>query len=202
MLYRAVVGENPPDALTRLKVDGVGKRLQRGRDRYSAKFLAAIQWGLALEEKRRPQNVTEWRSAIVRGAPPRVAASKREAGPKRGSAESAPDSERKYLWMALGIVVFFVVIEGADIVRQRAARVQAPPVRALLQPNSIGAPAPSGVQSVPPGGLTPQEFAMNFPHLTGKFSTIDTNRDGRVSIGELQTYRQREKAQGAPAMTQ
>jgi serine/threonine protein kinase len=199
VLYRAVVGENPPDALTRLKVDGVGKRLQRGRDRYSAKFLAAIQWGLALEEKRRPQNVTEWRSAIVRGAPPRVAASKREAGPKRGSAESAPDSERKYLWMALGIVVFFVVIEGADIVRQRAARVKAPPVRALLLPNSVGAPAPSGVQSVPSGGLTPQEFAMNFPHLTGKFSTIDTNRDGRVSSSELRTYRKRTNGQGAPA---
>lgn len=34
--YLAVVGENPPDALTRLRVDGVGTRLQSKRDRYSA----------------------------------------------------------------------------------------------------------------------------------------------------------------------
>ncbi|MDH3287910.1 MAG: serine/threonine protein kinase [Betaproteobacteria bacterium] len=198
VLYRAVVGENPPDALTRLKVDGVGKRLQRGRDRFSAKFLAAIQWGLALEEKRRPQNVTEWRSAIVRGAQPRVAAAKPEAGPKRGPAESAPDGERKYLWMALGIVVFFVIIEGTDIVQQRAGRVQAPPAKALLERKSVRAPAPGGVQSVPSGGLTPQEFAENFPHLAGKFSTIDANRDGRVSSRELWAYRERENGQAPP----
>lgn len=202
VLYRSVVGENPPDALTRLKVDGVGKRLQRGRDRYSAKFLAAIQWGLALEEKRRPQNVTEWRSAIVRGTQPRVAAAKPESGPKRGPAESAPDSERKYLWMALGIVVFFVVIEGADIVRQRVERAQAPPARALLERKPVRAPAPGSVQGAPAAGLTPQEFAANFPHLAGKFSTIDTNRDGRVSTIELQRYWERNKGQGAPAKNQ
>ncbi len=90
VLYRAVAGENPPDALTRLRVDGVGKRLESKRDRYSAQFFAAIQWGLALEEKRRPQNVTEWRSAIARGAQPQVAAATPKADVARESAEPGP----------------------------------------------------------------------------------------------------------------
>ena len=195
VLYRAVVGENPPDALTRLRVDGVGKRLQSKRDRYSAQFLAASQWGLALEEKRRPQNVTEWRSAIARGAQPQVAAATPKADVARESAEPGPATERKYLWMALGIVVFFVFVEGADIVRQRAARMPEPPAKALLAPP----PASGGVEGIPSGGLTRDEFERNLPHLAGKFSTVDTDGDGHISIGELRAYREREERQQAPA---
>jgi serine/threonine protein kinase len=197
VLYRAIVGENPPDALTRLRVDGVGKRLHSGRNRYSAQFLAAVHWGLALEEKRRPQNVTEWRAAIVRGGEPRVAAAKPEAGPESVPGGSAPGADRKYLWMALGIVVFFVVVEGADIIRRGAERIPAPLGRSLLAPPL--AQLPSGSGSVSPVGLTPEQFAQTLPHLAGKFTTIDTNRDGRVSISELQAYRQRENGQGPPA---
>jgi serine/threonine protein kinase len=203
VLYRAVVGENPPDALTRLKVDGVGKRLQTARERYGAQFLAAIQWGLALEEKRRPQNVSQWRSALVRGVQPRVAAA-RSASAERAPAERAAGSERKYLWMALGIVLFFVVIEGADIVRQRAGRTPVPPAEALLRlpPPRAPAAAPGGAPSISPAGLTRGEFARNLPHLAGQFATIDTNRDGRVSISELQAYWARENGQNAPEKKQ
>ena len=76
VLYRAIVNENPLDALSRLRMDGVGKKLSAGRARYSAQFLAAIQWGLAIEEKRRPQNAAQWRSALLRDAQASTATTK------------------------------------------------------------------------------------------------------------------------------
>lgn len=193
VLFRAVTGENPPDALTRLRVDGTGKRLQRHRDRYSAQFLAAIQWGLALEEKRRPQSVNEWRTAIVRGKPPRVTAAAPATVATERPLEPEPAAERKYLWMALGIVVFFVVVEGADIIRRTAERMPVPVARTLLAPP---AKLPATTGSVPPAGLTPEEFARALPRLAGAFAIIDTNGDGHVSAGELQAYLAREGGQG------
>jgi len=193
VLFRAVTGENPPDALTRLRVDGTGKRLQQHRDRYSAQFLAAIQWGLALEEKRRPQSVNEWRTAIVRGKPPRVTAATPAAVAMERTAEPESAAERKYLWMALGIVVFFVVVEGADIIRRAAERIPVPVAKTSLAPP---AKLPAATRNLPPAGLTPEEFARALPRLAGAFATIDTNGDGRVSAAELQAYLARENEQG------
>jgi len=193
VLFRAVTGENPPDAITRLRVDGTGKRLQRHRDCYSAQFLAAIQWGLALEEKRRPQSVNEWRTAIVRGKPPPVTAAAPATVATKRPAEPEPAAERKYLWMALGIVVFFVVVEGADIIRRTAERMPVPVARTLLAPP---AKLPATTGNVPPAGLTPEEFARALPRLAGAFAVIDTNGDGHVSAGELEAYLAREGGQG------
>ncbi len=97
--------------------------------------------------------------------------------------------------MALGIVVFFVFVEGADIVRQRAARMPEPPAKALLAPP----PASGGFEGIPSGEITRDEFERNLPHLAGRFSTVDTNGDGQISIGELRAYREREERQQAPA---
>jgi serine/threonine protein kinase len=190
VLYRAIVGENPPDALTRLKVDGISKRLARSRERYSAQFLAAIQWGLALEETRRPQNVEQWRNALLRGAEP---GGMRSPAVREATSQipTEPGNERKYLWMALGIVVFFLVVEGADIIRRGADRLPVRPVKSLLAPSPGQAPAGTG--------LTSGEFAQALPHLAGKFAVIDANGDGRISAGELQAYRQRENGKAAPA---
>lgn len=191
VLYRGVVGDNPPDALTRLKVDGIGKRLQARKEHHSAQFLAAIQWGLALEETRRPQSVEQWRGALLRGTPLRVAMGRLVNGSLTAESRRASGNERKYLWMSLGIVVFFLVVEGADIIRRGADHLPALPAKSLLAPSP--GPAPAG------SGLTSAEFAQALPHLAGKFAVIDTNGDGRISVAELQAYRQRENNQGAAA---
>lgn len=193
VLYRAVVGDNPPDALTRLRVDGTGKRLLSRRDRYSPQFLASIQWGLALEERRRPRKVSEWRNALVRGVEPRVVPEKARAAERREPAEAGMSRERKYLWMALGVVVFFVIVEGANILRRGAEPMPVPPARSLLGPPPSQAPGDRSGASA--SGLTPEEFGRILPDLAGKFATIDTNHDRRVSVSELKAYRQREKAQ-------
>ncbi|HXV11252.1 MAG TPA: protein kinase [Burkholderiales bacterium] len=193
VLYRAIAGDNPPDALTRLKVDGISKRLARHRERYSAQFLAAIQWGLALEERRRPQNVEQWRGALLRGAAPRAAMQSPTSGEATEQTIPEPGNERKYLWMALGIVVFFVVVEGADIIRRGVQRLPVPPAKGLLAP--VPGQSAAGVAS--PAGLGPEEFAQAVPHLANKFKVIDTNGDGRVSVSELEAYRQRENSKPA-----
>ena len=129
----------------------------------------------------------------MRGVQPRVASERPATVARRTTAESAPGSERKYLYMALGIVVFFVVVEGADIIRRGAEHLPVRAAKALLAPPSQTS---DRTLSVSPAGLTPEEFARILPHLAGKFAMIDTNGDGRVSDAELHAYWQRERAQG------
>ena len=197
VLYRGVVGDNPPDALTRLKVDGIGKRLQARREHHSAQFLAAIQWGLALEETRRPQSVEHWRDALLRGTSLRFAMGRLANGSAKAASGQPPGNERKYLWMSLGIVVFFLVVEGADIIRRGAERLPVPPAKGLLAlpPGEASA----GGKRASSAGLGPEEFAEALPHLAGKFAVIDSNGDRRISIDELRAYRQRESGRAAPA---
>ncbi len=61
VMYRAVTGENPPDAVKRMKSDSVPAGLAAARTRYDERFLRAIEWGLKLDERVRPQSVAEWR---------------------------------------------------------------------------------------------------------------------------------------------
>jgi len=197
VLYRGVVGDNPPDALTRLKVDGIGKRLQAQREHHSAQFLAAIQWGLALEETRRPQSVEQWRGALLRGTPLRVAMGRLADRSRTAVSAEVPGHERKYVWMALGIVVFFLVVEGADIIRRGAERLPLPPAKGLLAPVPGQRTTSTGAAS--PTGLGPEEFAQALPHLAGKFAVIDANGDRRVSVSELEAYLQRDNDKAAPA---
>jgi serine/threonine protein kinase len=206
VLYRAVTGGNPPEARGRLRIDSAGKKLAAVRERYSPQFLAAIQWGLALEEKRRPQNVNQWRGALLRSQQAQAATATPETA--AAGAEAEPDRTRKYVWMALGIVTFFLFMEGADIVKQRTEQQRAPRAKPLLPPGQparpVAAPAAGGLEARVAGaqnglgaGLTREELAQNLPHLTDKFSEIDADRDGRVTVVELQNYWQR-NPRGAP----
>jgi class 3 adenylate cyclase len=65
VLFFAVTGENPPDALTRMKTDTVADSLARAHERYSGEFLDAIAWALQPDEKKRPQSIGEWRRKIL-----------------------------------------------------------------------------------------------------------------------------------------
>jgi len=64
VIYRVLTDENPPDAVSRMKVDTVSSKLTRARGQVSGPFLQAVEWALALDEKQRPQSVQEWRSAL------------------------------------------------------------------------------------------------------------------------------------------
>jgi serine/threonine protein kinase len=64
VLYFAVTGQNPPDAITRMKSDTVAQVLAMARARYSEPFLRAIEWGLSLEEAKRPRSVPQLHEAL------------------------------------------------------------------------------------------------------------------------------------------
>ena len=68
VLYFLVTGENPPDAITRMKGDSLAERLAPARQHYSVALIEAIEWSLALEETERPRDVATWRRALV-GSP-------------------------------------------------------------------------------------------------------------------------------------
>lgn len=69
VMYRVLTGENPPEAVNRIKADGVAQALDAVSTRYSERFVNAIEWGLMLDEKLRPQSVAEWRDRFVGPAP-------------------------------------------------------------------------------------------------------------------------------------
>ena len=64
VLYRALVNDNPPDAVSRMKGDTLPGKLATARGRVSEPFLRAIEWALALDEKQRPQSIPDWKRAL------------------------------------------------------------------------------------------------------------------------------------------
>jgi len=65
VLYFAVTGNNPPDAITRMKTDMLPQALGVARMRYSGPFIDAITWALAHDEAARPRRVDQWRDALL-----------------------------------------------------------------------------------------------------------------------------------------
>lgn len=70
--YRAITGRAPPDAAERKYAAAMVPAEQAGRNFYSEALLQAVDWALRLEASRRPQNIGEWRQALLgeRSVPP------------------------------------------------------------------------------------------------------------------------------------
>jgi len=64
VLYFAITGQSPPDAITRMKSDALNQGLGAARMRYSGAFVDAVGWGLALEDGSRPRNIAQWRDVL------------------------------------------------------------------------------------------------------------------------------------------
>jgi len=63
VVYRAIIDNNPADAVSRLRADTVMQSLDGARDRYSEDFLKAVKWAMTLDEKQRPQSIAQWKPA-------------------------------------------------------------------------------------------------------------------------------------------
>ena len=63
--YRAITGAPPPDATERVRKDPMTPATDAARGKYSAKFLAAVDWALAVDEDKRPQDVDAWRRMLM-----------------------------------------------------------------------------------------------------------------------------------------
>jgi len=102
VLFRAVTGEHPPDAVRRLKSDTVRSSLTAAETNFSARFLKAIECGMNRDEKLRPQSVAEWRALFVGGPAvegpsgrPGAAPGQATSGTSRPPAATAPGSRTR-----------------------------------------------------------------------------------------------------------
>ena len=68
VLYFLVTGNNPPDAIARMKGDTLPEQLATALDRYSPALIQAIGWSLELDESARPADVATWRTSLLNSA--------------------------------------------------------------------------------------------------------------------------------------
>src|SRR5581483_6952786 len=66
-LYRAISGSRPIEATSRQLQDELKPAVEVGKGRYRESFLAAIDWGLELPPRERPQSISEWRKDLLAG---------------------------------------------------------------------------------------------------------------------------------------
>jgi serine/threonine protein kinase len=176
VLFRAVTGEHPPDAIRRLKSDTASSTLTAARSRFSARFLDAIERGLNRDEKLRPRSVAEWREQF-RGGPAQTARPAPPAGdparprtdrppaasaPAAGTRNSRPGSAARasraagddspapsgWKWLSLAALAVIAALVVVLYLRQRAAELES---RAIPYSQPRQAPAPGKPQPPVPG---------------------------------------------------
>lgn len=156
VVYRVLVKENPPDAVSRMKADTLPGKLAAARGRVSEPFLRAVEWALTLDEKQRPQSAQEWMRALegqvatpsttriaLQSAPTLVSA---PPLPKTPSAPAASPPERQtpeksgsgWRWVGIAAVVLVAVVAVSAWNKQRSAGRGLP---AATGPGRGGAPS-------------------------------------------------------------
>ena len=126
--YRAITGETPPDATERVRKDPMTSATDAARGKYSAKLLAAVDWALAVDEDKRPQDVDAWRDVLTdesRAQKPAVAAppAKPEVKPEiKRNVEAKKSSGMGWVAVIFGVfVVGGLGVDWAEWNSQRAA---------------------------------------------------------------------------------
>ncbi|MCE9641468.1 MAG: protein kinase [Betaproteobacteria bacterium] len=209
VMYRAVIGDNPPDSVTRLKDDTVMSYLIEARNRFTTGFLHGVNRGLEVDEKKRPQSVPEWKAMFTGEAyvaPPPSPVAYAVASTKGESADDPPTQraaktlllERsltpaarpgmtQLTWMAAGALVLFLAMGGQQVYERLSGNESA---RALQPPEKPGKLTPREFYVLDrdrSGYLTPDEVKGDAV-LEQNFKKIDKNRDGKVSLDEFTDF--------------
>jgi len=198
VMYRAVVGDNPPDVVTRMKEDSVMQALIAARDRFNATFLHAINRGLEIDEKTRPQTVPEWKAMFTGEAYTAPQMKSAQAWVESGGVEDAPTrlltklqpdttaaatgrrpSMAQLTWMAAGALALFLVIGMVQMFQQhgisagRSTKLTSREFYALDRNRD---------------GVLTRDEVKGDAVLEQNFDKIDKNHDGKLSLEEFTSY--------------
>ncbi len=177
--YRALLGENPPDAVSRMRQDAVPGKLAALRGRVSEVLIKSVEWGLALDETQRPRSVSEWKRAILGEVPvavvvPGVPASRTFPDPLLPEAprHEARPKRSTWRWLAAGLAL-------AVALAWLAGWPERQPEKAARTPGAAG----SGQRPVEGGregkGLAPTPAAESSPVPRERPPRERTERPGK-----------------------
>ncbi|HSW15149.1 MAG TPA: protein kinase, partial [Solimonas sp.] len=93
VLYRALTGRKPPDAVDRLGEDPVAPLHTVVGPGFDPRFLGAIDWALQVPSNQRPQSVAEWRSALAGASHVPVPVTAADVVPAALDLDLSPDAD-------------------------------------------------------------------------------------------------------------
>ena len=172
VVHLAIVGRTPPPAVGRAVNDTMQPLAQQLAGRYSDAFLRAIDRGLAVQPKDRPQTVAEFRALLGLDHASAMTAPASPAGGSTAHAAArtadAAKPSRSPLLMA-GVVVALALAAGGYWLSQRPAT-----QTAARAPETPAAPPASDAARTTP--IAPETAAAVVPPVTvpaGPFNALD-----------------------------
>ena len=162
VVYRALTGEPPPDAVGRLRSDAVPANLARLRGKFSDALLHAVEWALALEEKKRPEDVAQWRAALLG-----------QTDEKTLVVQKAPP-KRRWPWVAGASAAAALVVLAAGL------------------PLKSQRPVPAETAGAQPAAVQKTALQDKLQRLRqefeAEFKSADVDRDGFLSVAEAGAF--------------
>jgi serine/threonine protein kinase len=153
VLYYAVTGSPPPSAIGRSISDRMVPAAKAASGRYSARFLRAIDAGLAVRPEARPQSIAELRKLLLGSGPPTVgrppgaeAVPARRQGVRRSAALAVGG-----LALAVGLATWWVLGGNASA----PVPAESPAARASSPAGGAAPPSPVASRPQPAAPTTP-----------------------------------------------
>ena len=215
VVYRAVTGRKPPEAVNRIHGDSLVPARVLGQGRYSEAFLDAVDWALSLHPEDRPRCVLDLQKALtgqarrerpvtVPTAPAPKTPARRTAAPEKiavaAPAEARAESGFSFPWataaapmLAVGVVVgLFSSLRSGGSEMPASAQVVALPTPAKVAAQRAAAPEP----------LTPVPEKITFaaPAVESTASAAPKLTPAPAAVAQMEALSSFQDCQDCPAM--